>query len=148
MHSPRAMMYVLASLFTLAIAADLLWMPIQVSDSLGEIMDAARSPSIWASFTGSFGTEEYLRPMRIAQIKALFDIAPAEHYWVAYRGFHVVLLVAAVMLFTRALRVSRTPTSPPRRFRWWSSRGCTPFAAPSRKRSRSTTSSRWRSPVC
>ena len=106
MHSPRAMTYVLASLFTLAIAADLLWMPIQVGDSLGEILDASRSPSIWASFRGSLGTEEYFRPLRIAQIKALFDAAPAQHYWVAYRGFHVALLVAAVMLFTRALRVA------------------------------------------
>jgi hypothetical protein len=100
------MAYALASLFALAIAGDLLWMPIQVGDSLGEILDASRSPSIWASFTGSLGTSEYLRPLRIAQIKALFDIAPAGHYWVAYRGFHVLLLAAGVMLFTRALRVS------------------------------------------
>ena len=106
MSAARAMVFALASLFALAIAADLLWMPIQVGDSLGEILDASRSPSIWASFTGSLGTDEYLRPLRIAQIKALFDIAPAQHYWVAYRGFHVVLLVAGVMLFTRALRVS------------------------------------------
>ncbi len=100
------MAYALASLFALAIAGDLLWMPIQVGDSLGEILDASRSPSIWASVTGSLGTEEYLRPLRIAQIKALFDIAPGQHYWIAYRGFHVLLLVVGVMLFTRALRVS------------------------------------------
>jgi hypothetical protein len=93
-------------MFALAIAGDLLWMPIQVGDSLGEIRDAARSPSAWASFTSSFGTDEYLRPLRIAQIKALFDIAPDQRYWVAYRGFHALLLIAALLLFTRALRVS------------------------------------------
>jgi hypothetical protein len=103
---PRALAYALASLFAIVIAGDLLWMPIQVGDSLGEILDASRSPSIWASFAGSLGTDEYLRPLRIAQIKALFDLAPEERYWVAYRGFHALLLIAGVLLFTRALRVS------------------------------------------
>lgn len=102
----RAMAYALASLFAAAIALDLLWMPIQVGDSLGEILDASQSPSIAASFSGSLGTEQYLRPMRIAQIKALFDAAPEQRYWIAYRGFHALLLVAALLLFVRALRVS------------------------------------------
>jgi hypothetical protein len=106
--NPRAAAYGLAILVALAIACDLLWMPIQVGDSLGEIVDAQRSPSVWASFTESLGTEAYLRPFRIAQIKALFDLAQGAHYWLVYRGFHALLLIAAVLLFTRALRVSTT----------------------------------------
>jgi len=104
--SPRAAAYGLAFLVSIAMACDLLWMPVQLADSVGEILDAQRSPSVWASFTGSFGTEAYLRPLRIAQIKVLFDAAQGQHYWLVYRGFHAVLLVAAVLLFTRALRVS------------------------------------------
>ena len=104
--APRAAAYALALLFALAIAIDLLWMPIQVADSLGEILDAQRSPSVWASFTENLGTEAYLRPLRIAQIKALFDVAQGAHYWLVYRGFHALLLIAAVLLFTRTLRVS------------------------------------------
>jgi hypothetical protein len=104
--SPRVAAYGLALLFAFALACDLLWMPVQVSDSLGEILDAQQSPSTWASFTGSFGSEAYLRPLRIAQIKALFDLAQGEHYWLAYRGFHALLVIVAVLLFTRALRVS------------------------------------------
>lgn len=106
--SPRAAAYGLAFLFALAIACDLLWMPIQVNDSLGEILDAQRSSSVAASFSDSLGTEGYLRPVRIAQIKALFDLAQGQHYWLVFRGFHALLMVACVLLFARALRVSNT----------------------------------------
>lgn len=81
-------------------------MPIQVTDSLGEILDAQRSASAWTSFTGSFGTEAYLRPLRIAQIKALFDAAAGEHYWLVYRGFHALLVIATTFLFVGAIRVT------------------------------------------
>jgi hypothetical protein len=103
--SPRAAAYGLACLVAAALAGDVLWMPIQVTDSLGEILDAQRSASAWASFTSSFGTEAYLRPLRIAQIKALFDLAAGEHYWLVYRGFHALLVIAGTFLFVGALRV-------------------------------------------
>jgi hypothetical protein len=103
---PRAAAYALAWIFALALAIDLLWMPVQVGDSLGEILDARQSESAWAAFAGSFGTEAYLRPLRIAQIKGLFDLAQGSHYWLVYRGFHALLVVAAIMLFVRALRVA------------------------------------------
>ena len=45
--NPRAAAYGLASLIALALACDLLWMPIQVGDSLGELLDAQRSSSVW-----------------------------------------------------------------------------------------------------
>jgi hypothetical protein len=102
---PRGATYALAALFALALACDLLWMPVQVSDSLGEILEARQSPSVWASFTDTLGSEAYLRPLRIAQIKALYDLAEGRHYWAVYRGFHALLIVAAILLFTRALRV-------------------------------------------
>ena len=103
---PRAAAYALAWIFAIALAADLLWMPVQVGDSLGEMLSAQESPSVWASFTDSFGSEAYLRPLRIAQIKALFDLAQPTHYWLVYRGFHALLIVAALLLFMRALRIS------------------------------------------
>ena len=103
---PRAAAYGLAGLVAAALAGDVLWMPIQVTDSLGEILDAQRSASAWTSFTSSFGTEAYLRPLRIAEIKALFDAAAGEHYWLVYRGFHAVLVLAATFLFVGAMRVT------------------------------------------
>ena len=105
---PRGATYAIACLFAVALASDLLWMPIQVSDSVGEILDAQASPSAWSSFLDSFGSEAYLRPLRIAQIKALFDLAEGRQYWLVYRGFHALLIVVAVFLFARALRV-KTP---------------------------------------
>jgi hypothetical protein len=104
--SPRTAAFALASLIALAIAADLLWMPVQVFDSIGEILDAQQSPSVWASFADNIHGAAYFRPMRIAQIKALFDLAGGEHYWLVYRGFHALLLMTAILLFTLALRVS------------------------------------------
>jgi hypothetical protein len=104
--SPRAATYGLASLLVLALACDLLWMPIQVGDSLGELIDAQRSPSIWASFESALGSNAYLRPLRIAQIKALFDLAQDRNYWLVFRGFHALLISVAVFLFVRVLRVS------------------------------------------
>lgn len=105
---PRGAVYTLTCLFALALACDLLWMPIQVGDSLGEILDARQSSSPWASFTDAFGSEAYLRPLRIAQIKALFDLADGQYYWAVYRGFHALLMIAAMLLFARALRATTT----------------------------------------
>ena len=65
----------------------------------------------------SFGTEAYLRPLRIAQIKGLFDLAQGSHYWLVYRGFHALLLIAAVhALRPCAPRLDRRSTSPPSAF--------------------------------
>lgn len=99
--------YVLAAIFTLAFAYDLLRLPVQVYDALGEILDASRSPSAGHSFVQSLGTAAYFRPLRIAQIKALFDLSGGQ-YWLVYRGFHVLLLALCLWLFTRALRVRST----------------------------------------
>ena len=104
--NPRTATYGVAGIFTLALAWDLLWMPIQVFDSLSEILDAQRSPSVWVSFNDAMGTMHYFRPLRIAQSKALFDVAQGSSYWLAYRGFHALLIGVALLLFTRVLRVS------------------------------------------
>jgi len=97
--------WLLAAIFALAISYDLLRMPIQVSDSLGEMLDAQASPSVWQSFVGASGTHAYFRPLRIAQIKLLFDVADG-HYWLVYRGWHALLLCAAFALFVRSLPVA------------------------------------------
>ena len=104
--SPRAAAYGLASLVALVLACDLLWMPVQVSDSLGELLEAQRSPSARASFEANLGSAGYLRPLRIAQIKVLYDAAQGSHYWLVFRGLHALLIGVALFLFTRVLRVS------------------------------------------
>jgi hypothetical protein len=101
----RGVVVLTAAVLAAALAYDLWRMPVQVSDSLSEILAAQVSPSVVDSFQDAVGTTSYLRPLRIAQIKALFDVAHG-HYHLAYRGFHAVLIVVLVMLFARALPVA------------------------------------------
>lgn len=100
----RVWAYVLALVTALPIADDLLRMPVQVYDALGEILDASHAQSLVDTFQAATYNAAYLRPFRIVQITALFDAAQG-HYWLAYRGFHAVLLLVTVLLFTRVLRV-------------------------------------------
>ena len=102
--SPRAAAYLVAAVLSASFAYDLLRMPVQVSDSLLEIVDAQRAPSVYATFLENAQGAAYLRPLRLAIIKALFDVSHG-HYWLAYRGFHALLMFAAILLFVRALRV-------------------------------------------
>ena len=106
--SARQWAFALALVTAAAIGDDLLRIPVQVFDALEEILAAHRSPSVFESFWGATFNAAYFRPLRIAQIKVLFDLADG-HYWLVYRGFHALLLVACLVLFVRALRV-RTAT--------------------------------------
>jgi hypothetical protein len=94
----------MAALLAATMAYDVWRVPVQVYDSLIEILDAQRSPSVAASFRGSLDGAAYLRPARIAQIKAIYDVS-GDHLRAGYRGFHVALLLAFFWLFARALRV-------------------------------------------
>jgi len=100
----RLAILVLATALAAPIAYDVWRTPIQVWDAIEEMMDAQRSPSVAASFMSAVGTTAYLRPLRIAQIKALFDLS-GGNYRAAYRGFHAVLVVVLLLLFASALRV-------------------------------------------
>src|SRR5205814_3168756 len=91
-----------------SIADDLLRIPVQVFDALEEILAASRSHGLVDTFVRNTFQAAYLRPLRIVQIEALYNAAHG-HYWLAYRGFHAVLLVCTVLLFTRALRVRTRP---------------------------------------
>jgi dolichyl-phosphate beta-glucosyltransferase len=104
LFSARVWAYILAAVVAAALAYDLLRIPVQVFDALEEILAAQQSSSRLSSFINASFNAAYLRPLRIAQIKALFDLADG-HYWLTYRGFHAALMVACLGLFTRALRV-------------------------------------------
>jgi hypothetical protein len=101
----RVAVLALAAVLAAAIAYDLARMPVQVTDSLVEILDAQASSSVAQSFRNAVGTTAYLRPLRIAQIKALFDLAQGRHYQLVYRGFHALLIVLLIWLFVRALPI-------------------------------------------
>ena len=100
----RTWAYVLALTCAAALAYDLLRMPVQVFDALEEMLAAQRSTSLVDTFWAAAYNAAYLRPLRIVQIKAIFDAAQG-HYWLAFRGLHAATMVCCLLLFTRALRV-------------------------------------------
>lgn len=104
--TPRAAAYIVAVIVALSFSYDLMRKPIQVTDSLIEILDVQRSPSLLATFVDVAQRPAYLRPLRLVQIKALLNLS-SGHYQLVYRGFHALLLTVALLLFTRALRVDR-----------------------------------------
>ena len=96
--------FIAAAVLALAIGRDLLHMPLQVSDSLSLILDAALSPSAWHEFNGHVSDASYFRPMRYATIKVVSDLG-SGNYFLAYRLFHALLVFALLVLFVRALRI-------------------------------------------
>jgi dolichyl-phosphate beta-glucosyltransferase len=104
LFTARTWAYILALTCAGALAYDLLRMPVQVFDALEEMLAAQRSPSIVDTFWSAAYNAAYLRPLRIVQIKLIFDGAQG-HYWLAFRGAHALTMAACLLLFTRALRV-------------------------------------------
>jgi glycosyltransferase involved in cell wall biosynthesis len=102
--SVRTWAYLLALTTAGALAYDLLRMPVQVFDALEEMLAAQRSTSIVDTFWAAAYNPAYLRPLRIVQIKMIFDAAQG-HYWLAFRGVHAATMVFGLLLFMRALRV-------------------------------------------
>jgi len=96
--------YAIGAVLAIAVGHDLLHMPLQVSDSLSLILDAARSPSAWADFRAHVSEVAYFRPMRYATIKVVADLS-GGNYALAYRVFHAALVFLFVLLFVRALQV-------------------------------------------
>jgi hypothetical protein len=100
---PRACAVICAALMAGSLGYGLLRVPLQVQDSLPKIVDAGHSPGVWTSFTSEIGTTDF-RPLWMAEIKLLFDLSRG-HVHVAYKAFHIALLLAACGLFVAALRI-------------------------------------------
>lgn len=111
-----AVAFTAAAVLAVALGHDLSHMPLQVSDCLSLILDAARASSAWEAFYGHLSGTGYFRPLFYAEIKMLFDLAQG-HYVLTYRLFHALLVFAFLMLFVRALHI-----------RDWLSLALVPFA--------------------
>ncbi len=102
--SLRVLAIAAAIVLALGIGHDLLHMPLQIGDSLPPLLDAVRGSSPWSEFQAHLREDGYFRPMRFAIIKSVSDLANG-HYFVAYRLFHALLVLAFLVLFVRALDV-------------------------------------------
>jgi hypothetical protein len=79
-------------------------MPLPVGDCLDEIVEVQHDAGAAASFARALTSAHYFRPLRVAQTRLLFDAA-SGHYWLAYRGFHALLVVVAFGLVAAVARV-------------------------------------------
>ena len=104
MFAPRLCAYACAAVLAGSVSYGVLRMPLQVHDSLEEIVAARQSSGVWASFTSTIGETAYVRPLRIAETKLLFDVSGGRSF-AAYKTFHIALLLAAFTLFVGALRI-------------------------------------------
>jgi hypothetical protein len=97
----------LSEIYGLIIAAGFAFflarIPVQVSDSLGNLVAVASTP--WGELLeDQFWSNAFFRPLLLAQTKALLDIA-GSHYFAVFRAFQVAQVFVAVWLFVRLLRV-------------------------------------------
>lgn len=96
-----------AVILAVSIGAGLSWCiiatPPTLNDGLGPILDAQRAESTQALFRSALNSKGYLRPLRVAQIKAVFDLSPVDPIG-AYKFVHVALTMAACVLFVLLLR--------------------------------------------
>jgi hypothetical protein len=95
----------LVLVFALSLSDILLRIPVQPSDSVELMLDAQRSPSAAATFASTLSASGYMRPMFRAQNKLLFDIGERTSIQLVFRGFHALLLSAALLLFAHIAQV-------------------------------------------
>jgi hypothetical protein len=97
---------VVAGILCTAVSVGVLRIPVQVTDSLVPLLQAQATPGFVSALTGSFSSTAYLRPLRVGQIQLLYDLAEGNgRFFLVFRGFHVLLVIAAFALFVAALRV-------------------------------------------
>lgn len=96
-----------ALVLALSVGAGLSWCivasPPTLYDGLGPMLDARVADSSADAFRAALHTRAYLRPLRVAQIKAVFDLSP-DNPIQAYKFIHVALTLAACLLFALLLR--------------------------------------------
>jgi hypothetical protein len=96
--------YGYGAISALGLAYFLVRMPYQVSDHLEHLL-ILQFQSFGELLTNRLTGPGSVRPVMWLQQKVLFDAAPAGHYFLTYKAFHVAQLLAVVILFVRLLRV-------------------------------------------
>lgn len=101
--NPRAQAcaWAYAALVAMALGHFLLGLPIQFSESFGNMQKLSMP---WHELiAGEFGQEGYLRPLLWAALKLVYDLS-GGNYFVWFRGFHVVQVALLVALFVALVR--------------------------------------------
>jgi hypothetical protein len=94
--------YGYASLVVLGVAYWLVDLPVQVTDSYGNLVKAAHG-TLTELVAGEFHQAAYLRPIGWAQLRIVYDLSQG-HYFEWFRGWHVGQIVLLAVLFLRLVR--------------------------------------------
>lgn len=90
-------------MFAAGIGYGLLGMPIQVTDSYGNMVQASQG-TLGELVYKEFYQAAYLRPFLWGLLRVVLDLS-GGHYFAWFRGFHVAQLALLVVLFVRLVRV-------------------------------------------
>ena len=100
----RRRAYVLAAVLALGFAYDLTRIPVQVSDSLGDLLEVQTERSMASAFASGLAVPGFLRPLKAVQTRLVSDLSMGS-YTLAFRGVHVLLLLLTVFMFVRVMQV-------------------------------------------
>jgi hypothetical protein len=104
MRSPRVLAWVVTAIMAATVCVNVLRIPLQMTDGLIPMLDAQQIPSVAGAFTAGATDAGYFRPLRAAQIQALFELAHG-HYSLAFKGFQAAMVVVVFGLFLLVLDV-------------------------------------------
>jgi hypothetical protein len=97
--------YAYAALVVCALGYFLIDLPIQVSDSYGNLVQASGG-TLGSLVSGQFRSHGFLRPLLWAHIRVLADVS-GGHYFEWFRGWHVAQVALLAVLFLRLVRPDR-----------------------------------------
>ena len=94
--------YAYAAVVVIGMGYFLLDLPIQVSDSYGNLVQAADG-TLGSLVYEQFRTRAFLRPLLWAHIRVVYDVS-GGHYYPWFRGWHVGQFAVLTVLFLRLVR--------------------------------------------
>ena len=100
----RVIAWAVTAVMAATVCYSVLRIPLQVTDGLIPMLDAQRTSSVFGAFSNGATAAGYFRPLRAAQIQALFELSNG-HYHFAYKGFQAATVVVVFALFLLVLEV-------------------------------------------
>ena len=100
----RATAWIVTAVAAATVCYSVFRIPLQVTDSLIPMLDAQRTHSIVGAFASGATNAGYFRPLRAAQIQAVFNLSNG-HYFAAFKGFQIATVLVVFALFVMVLRV-------------------------------------------
>jgi len=94
--------YLYGALVLTGVGYFLLDLPVQVTDSYGNMAQAEQG-TLWDLTYRQFFQQAYLRPLLWGHIRVLLDLAGSSYFWI-FRGWHVAQVALLIALFLSIVR--------------------------------------------